>query len=455
MSPAENATLLAHRTRPDARAAMVFVHGFGGDAAKTWGQFPTLVSQVGALEQWDIYSLGYSTGLAPDIRGIWAADPSIETLAKYFGTRAAVDPLKPYQTLALIAHSMGGLVVQRALVGDQDLVARTSHVFLFGTPSAGLKKAGPFSFFKPQLRDMGADSTFIKDLRARWEQRFGTQQPFKFWAVAGDRDVFVPPESSLAPFPEKQQQIVLGNHLEIVKPENLKSMSVQVVAGFMVGAAAPAGPWNAARVAVEMGEFQRAISLLAPHAAELDETHIVELALALDSTGQREEAIRILKAHPTAGTDARGVLAGRLKRRWMAEGRQADADSALATYREAYAASTANPAQAYYHGINVAFMELAYAKDESAAAKMAKEVLVHCGKAKRDYWCVATEGEARLYLGQIKDAMMAFAEAVSMKPVPKPRHLESTYTQASWVIGLLGDEGAQADLDKVFRQVSG
>jgi len=452
---AESATLLPHRTRPGVQAAMVFIHGFGGDAAKTWGQFPTLVSQVGALEQWDIYSLGYSTGLAPDIRGVWAADPSIATLAKYLGTRVAVDPLKPYQTLALIAHSMGGLVVQRALVSDQDLVARTSHVFLFGTPSAGLKKAGPFSFFKRQVRDMGARSTFIKDLRSRWDQRFGAQRSFKFWAVAGDRDVFVPPESSLAPFPEQQQQIVLGNHLEIVKPENLESMSVQVVAGFIVGAAAPAGPWNAARVAVEMGQFQRAIGLLRPHAAELDETHIVELALALDSTGQREEAIRILKEHPQAGTDARGVLAGRLKRRWLAEGRQGDAESALATYREAYAASAANHEQAYYHGINVAFMELAHAKDERAAAKTAKEVLAHCSKAKRNYWCVATEGEARLYLGEVEDAMKAYGEAVALRPSPTPRQLESTYTQASWVLGLLGDEDAQVDLDKVFRQVSG
>ena len=232
-------------------------------------------------------------------------------------------------------------------------------------------------------------------------------------------------------------------------------MSVQVVAGFMVGAAAPAGPWNAARVAVEMGQFQRAIDLLGPHAAELDDTHIVELALALDSTGQREKAIRILKEHPKAGTDARGVLAGRLKRRWLAEGRKEDAESALAMYREAYAASAKNHAQAFYHGINVAFMELAYTKDEGAAAKMAKEVLAHCAKAKRDYWCVATEGEARLYLGQMKDAMKAFGEAVVTKPVPKPRHLESTYTQASAVVGLLGDEAAQSDLDKIFRQVSG
>jgi len=451
---AESATLLPHRTRPDARAAMVFVHGFGGDAAKTWGQFPKLVSQVGPLEQWDIYSLGYSTGLAPDIRGVWSADPSIETLAKYLGTRAAVDPLKPYQSLALIAHSMGGLVVQRALVGNQDLVARTSHVFLFGTPSAGLKKAGFFSFLKRQVGDMGAGSSFIKDLRSRWDQRFGAQRPFKLWAVAGDRDVFVPPESSLGPFPEQAQQIVLGNHLEIVKPDNLESMSVQVVAGFIVGAAAPAGPWNAARVAVEMGQFQRAIALLQPHAAELDQTHIVELALALDSTGQREEAIRILKEHPKAGTDARGVLAGRLKRRWLAEGRKADAESALATYREAYGAA-ASPDQAFYLGINVAFMELAYTKDEGAAAKTAAQVLVHCGKAKRDYWCVVTEAEARLYLGQVEDAMKAYGEGVALRPSATPRQLESTYTQASWVVGLLGDEQAQKDLDKVFRQVSG
>ena len=51
----------------------------------------------------------------PDLRGTWAVDPGIETLGTYLHARAILTPLKDSR-LALIAHSMGGLVVQKALV---------------------------------------------------------------------------------------------------------------------------------------------------------------------------------------------------------------------------------------------------------------------------------------------------------------------------------------------------
>ena len=66
------------------KTAIIFVHGFGGDAAATWGDFPSLIrDEARSLSDWSIYSLGYSSTLAPDLRGIWAADPGIEKLAGY------------------------------------------------------------------------------------------------------------------------------------------------------------------------------------------------------------------------------------------------------------------------------------------------------------------------------------------------------------------------------------
>ncbi|MDQ2899026.1 MAG: hypothetical protein M3Y07_04400, partial [Acidobacteriota bacterium] len=56
--------------------------------------------------------------------------------------------------LALVAHSMGGRVVQRALVRYSNFRARTGYVFLFGTPSAGLHKAALLSFWKRQIRNI-------------------------------------------------------------------------------------------------------------------------------------------------------------------------------------------------------------------------------------------------------------------------------------------------------------
>ena len=323
-----------------------------------------LVGAEPELSAWDVYSVGYDTRLAPDIRGVWAADPSIPVLATFLQTRLTQAPLKDYGALALVAHSMGGLVAQRALLDHEDLCDRVSHALLFGTPSAGLRQAGRFAFLK-SIKDMAKDGEFICKLRHGWSERFAAGRPFKLWTVAGARDEFVPAESSLDPFPLEDRVVVIGDHLRIVKPENRNDMGVRAVCDGIVGAA-PGGPWNSALVAVEGKQFGKAIAQLEPHADELDDAHLVQLALALDSLGQADRAVGYLDARPTLGTDARGVLAGRLKRRWRAEGRKRDADEArLYTSGLQDARAAGDHAQAYYHAVNVAFMELASRDDPS------------------------------------------------------------------------------------------
>lgn len=236
-SKASGPHILAHR-RAGCEAAIVFVHGFGGKPDKTWGEFPHLLINDPRLAGWDIYSLGYATNLSLDLAGLWSADPEIEILARFFQTAVDLHPLGGYKQLVLIAHSMGGLVVQRALIDYEELARRVSHVFLFATPSAGLTKATPMARFKRQFRDLGAGSPFIKDLRERWESEFGEQPPFTFLCVAGDRDEFVPWQSSIAPFAKDRCAVVPGNHVQIVKPKSSGELSVQLVLKGLVGESA-------------------------------------------------------------------------------------------------------------------------------------------------------------------------------------------------------------------------
>ena len=206
-----------HR-RTGGPAAIVLVHGFGGNATATWGRFPDLLKEEPRLQNWDVFSIGYSTSLAFDIAGVWSADPEIITLGGLIDTVTGVHPLDHYRSLAIFAHSMGGLLVQRALLSNPPLRGRVSHLLLFGTPSAGLDKASPFHFWKRQVRDMGRDSPFIRRLRQEWSTLFGDRPPFSFLSIAGDRDEFVPRISSLDPFGEACRRVVYGNHLDIVKP---------------------------------------------------------------------------------------------------------------------------------------------------------------------------------------------------------------------------------------------
>src|SRR5438128_5049 len=152
---ADEVSTTEHRNR-GAEAAVVFIHGFGS-AGNPFGMLPALLANEPALADWDLHELAYNTGLLPDFRGLWAADPDIPLLATYLRSRATLEPLGNYESLAFVAHSMGGLVVQRGLLDDSELVGRASHVFMFGTPSGGLKSGKLGRFFKRQIADMAID----------------------------------------------------------------------------------------------------------------------------------------------------------------------------------------------------------------------------------------------------------------------------------------------------------
>ena len=185
---------------------------------------------------------------------------------------------------------------------------------------------------------------------------------------------------------------------------------------------------------------------------------MVQLALALEGVGRQIDAIKVLEDHGRSNTDAMGVLAGRLKRRWLVERQDADARKALELYTSAFDRSEAegNSEQAYYHGVNVAFMYLVYEDNMKVARDMAAKVLVHCRKAVDDgekprnkKWRLATEGEANLLLGKTEAALKSYQEAVKTKPTP--RELDSMYQQAALIAACASDEPTASKLESIFR----
>lgn len=455
---ADKPQLIEHRRKP-ANAAVVMIHGFGGDAATTWGNFPTLLKAETSLSNWDIYSIGYSTSLSFDVAGIWSADPALITLGGLLNTITDVPPLNRYEALAIMAHSMGGLLLQKALLANPTLRKRVSPVLLFGTPSAGLEKASPFQFWKRQVRDMASGSEFIAGLRKQWSAEIGDKAPFRFLAIGGDRDEFVPRSSSIDPFPEAQQRVVYGNHLEIVKPPDANhlgyKLAVQELSGIAEsGDGASVTFLDSALRAVESRQFRRAIDTMWPLRDELDDQGLVSLALALESDGRQAEAIDLLTSiKGRLGTDPLGVLAGRLKRRWLVEHRRADAERAIALYRDGLTKAEAKPdaGQAFYHAINCAFMDLAYGSDVTSARDFAAKALRYAGESgHQDVWRYATEGEAHLYLGDSEAALAAYARAVAL--VKQPRQAASMYQQAIRAADLMGEEELIHKLPGLFNQ---
>jgi pimeloyl-ACP methyl ester carboxylesterase len=440
------------------KTAVVFVHGFTGDVAKTWRRIPEFLQADPRLNEWDLLGVGYESHRRFDLTGLWSSDARLQEIAIMLHSLPGLSPEK-YKRLAFVAHSMGGLVVQQALVSYEDLRNRTSHVVLFGTPSGGLTKAGFASFWKRQIKNMEAGGEFIETLRANWTLlHLDSAPPFAFITVAGETDQFVPPESSLGRFPQSRGDVIPGNHLTMLDAESAEAPCVQKILQILCHGAAAQGARSAAKVALETGEFADIICRLWPNRAsnpnqfptDLDDYGAVQLAISLEKTGDSVAALGVLKNHKPQRTDVLGVLAGRLKRRWWLTSKADDLEEARKLYQEAYNQSVAkNPPdydQAYYHGINLAYLAVAAQRDFNTARPMAAKVLEHVANAKDpglEHWRRATEGDALMILGRPGEALAKHQEAAKQKL--KPWESSSMEEQALRVADLCGLDAAYRD----------
>ena len=440
-------TLNTVRSRPDCGRAVIFLHGFSGRRDDTWNRLPGLVGT--AVADWDIYTLGYSTSLRPDFLGGWSADADLPILATSLTTHTGIYPLDRYSQLAVVAHSMGGLIVQRALVDDPDLADRAAKVVLFGTPSAGLRKASWLTFLKRQLKNMAKGSEFITKLRRDWDARFGPEPGFDFMVVAGEQDQFVPPESSLSPFLRKFHRVVAGNHLSMVRVVDTDSPSVRLLIAALSDAPTVDKTTSPLALAAEIPD--PAVSeLIKERGDDMSQEEVVSAALALERNGKRDEAMALLQRYQELGTDVQGTLAGRIKRMWLQNEDKGFAQHALDLYRNALdlARKNRDVAQVYYHSINIAFLEFVAFNRVEQAREMARLALENAALAEVDPWSVATQAEANLYLGHHDLALDLYRRMVAFEA--EPWQYSSTALQAGQIASKLQDGQLADEIETIF-----
>ncbi|HEX7159565.1 MAG TPA: tetratricopeptide repeat-containing protein [Edaphobacter sp.] len=428
--------------------AVVFIHGFTGSRDDTWDRFPGLLGS--AVSDWDIFTVGYATTLLPDVVGVWSADPDLPILSTMLRTELGTKPLASYGSLALIAHSMGGLVVQKALVDDPTVAKRVLHVVLFGTPSGGLRKTHWVRFWKRQLDNMAEGSPFITELRSRWKSLYGAKPPFNLLVIAGASDQFVPPASSLGPFEAQVQRVVVGNHLSIVKPADAEAPSLNLIVSTLGAGTTPAPDHVAQlRLASEQSTAKAPtlVQTVEADAGKMSVPLIVDAALALERAGQRGEAIAMLERYKESDTDIKGTLAGRFKRLWFETENTEYAKRALSLYREALDASK-TPDQISYHAINVAFMELAFVNDRVAAQSMAGLALKNADPPGNDPWKAATVAEAYLYLNRFDEALEEYRRLLTLDA--KAWKYQSASLQAGRIAAKIGDRALAERLEALF-----
>jgi len=404
------------------RAAIVFL--CGAESKPTWGKFPEFIEMVPQLRDWDVFHLSLAVPFLPDAWGNWQK-ADLVALARLLGDYVQTCELKDYDSLAFLAHSLGGLVVQRMLLDAPAVAGRTGHLALFAVPSEGVAPPNTWIFWSRQSPDVLANSEFIGKLRSDWDGRFGAKPPFQVLTVAGYEDDAVSRTSAFSRF--ELPKLLGGTHRSLILPDDAQDLTVQTTVEALTRGAVPVDAANPRRVAVELRRCHALVERLWPPQAappnDLDDPTAAKLAKSLDCIGRRTDAIRMLERHHSTGTDAQGILGGLYKRQWFDNHLRSDAERALALYELGWkdAVLSNDPDQAYYHGINLVFMLMAFRGDIGAAMALAPKVLIQCRRAQRadsEMWCLATEGQALLTLGRTQEAVGKYQAAVTLNPEP-------------------------------------
>ena len=432
-----------------------FIHGFCGDPESTFSPLPDFIVKEEELNGWDIISIGYASNLMPNIgKGIWSADPDINQVTRYLETNLNII-FDNYDRVALIGHSMGGLVIQRALLNMTD-IHKVTHVLFYGTPSAGLRKAWFVRWFKNTVSDMDYHGEFIKNLRKEWNNKFAEEYPFRFATIAGESDEFVPVVSSLEPFPEKYRSYTSGNHVTMVKPGIENDTSFQILKSVLEFKGKDYLKGHDMKALNNLvGKYYEDVVKLGSKINQLDKKGFRDYIFALEGIGKIDVAIKTIEESEIikTNTDFMGILGGRWKRKYLIEGDITYLNAAISWYEKALQQSTVdrNCGQIYYHAINLAFLYLM--QDETnptETRRLAQLALDHCEKcAENNYWEFATKTEAYLYLNKFEQCKENYKIAIE-KCEHDIRAVSSMMINAMYACNALNQLGWKHELEDIF-----
>ena len=214
-------TIRVEDERP--RKAVVFVHGWRGDQ-----------DSFGRMPEWIEEKTGWKSGVFSYPTGIWTHSPSIALVSAAFDNW--VRNHFPGATLAIVAHSMGGVVVRHSLTEQllRDTPLDTRLLVLCASPETGAALAAMASQVPTartdQLRELDPDSPFLFTLNKWWDKwvRTNVPEPCRVRSLVGTADKVVSLNSARGtdtdPIP------VLGaGHIDIVKPESPEGTVVTTI----------------------------------------------------------------------------------------------------------------------------------------------------------------------------------------------------------------------------------
>jgi pimeloyl-ACP methyl ester carboxylesterase len=210
--------------------AIVFVHGWTGDE-NTFGKWPSFL--------WDEFRCASEVFKYPT--GLVSHSPSTVYVAEALANRIR----NKYRDsrLALIAHSLGGLVVRRCMVSAQDQDDRLDfdvrNICFISSPHDGsvfAKAASRIPFINSeQIEELKNSSALLYDLNVRWARWVRNYVPraCRLQSLFGTADKVVASVSAIG-MSENVIPILGKNHTDIVKPDDPNDEVAVTVRRFLV-----------------------------------------------------------------------------------------------------------------------------------------------------------------------------------------------------------------------------
>lgn len=227
---------------------IILVHGLGGTANETWGNFPMFLEQDADLE-FGVVLYGYQS---PHLFfGFWQRAPSLANIANGLLTDIAARCDLDKDEIILVGHSLGGLVVKKLLLimKDKQIVHKIRKICFFDVPHDGSAYANVgkyLSFRNRHLKSLCRDSSELDDLNDQWVNS-GLSDSIDVMSIIAANDDIVSSLSSKSIFRGgKIETINDVDHRSIVKPSSVNSTSYIVFKKFILERSTVAQYKNAA-----------------------------------------------------------------------------------------------------------------------------------------------------------------------------------------------------------------
>ncbi|WAL70494.1 alpha/beta hydrolase [Kitasatospora sp. YST-16] len=215
-------------TRPDGPTPdlFLFVHGLSGHGYKTWRDKPQMMFNGSYDDPVDIATLDYPSGFRAIFRGGSNLDAPISQLSTAF---AELKQLHGYESIYIVAHSLGGIITQAALKKHlqgpgNPLITPIAAVVLFASPRAGSAWARLTMRESPLLKRGSRPLAELEEFFSSYIEARATNTPdssryfIPHYACIASNDGVVNTFSAGVGIPASQRRHLKGSHKSVVKP---------------------------------------------------------------------------------------------------------------------------------------------------------------------------------------------------------------------------------------------